>query len=58
MFVLRPLPSKLDKIAFARWKFQEKQAFQVLGCFVVNASKERFLMLGLAALLCKIGSLR
>jgi hypothetical protein len=32
----------LAKIAFACWKFQEKQGFQVWGCLMINASKNAF----------------
>jgi hypothetical protein len=42
-FVLRHPASKLAEIAFACWKFQEKQGFhQVLGSLMVNTSKETF----------------
>jgi hypothetical protein len=41
-FVLGRFSSKLAEIAFVRWKFQENQAFQVLGWLMVNASKETF----------------
>jgi hypothetical protein len=40
--VLGRLASKLAKIAFVFWKFQESQAFQVWGWLMVNACKETF----------------
>jgi hypothetical protein len=40
--VLWRLASKQVEIAFVCWKCQREQAFQVLGSFVVNASKETF----------------
>jgi hypothetical protein len=42
MFVLGQPALNLAKIAFAFWKFQENQAFQVLGWLMVNASEEMF----------------
>jgi hypothetical protein len=54
-FVLGCLSSKPAEIAFVCWKFQGKQAFQVLGWLMVNASKETFLTLGSVALLSRIG---
>jgi hypothetical protein len=41
-FVLGHLPSKQVEIAFVRWRCQREQASQLLGSFVVNASKETF----------------
>jgi hypothetical protein len=40
--VLGRLASKQVEIAFVCWKCQRKHALQVLGSFVVNASKETF----------------
>jgi hypothetical protein len=40
--VLGRLPPKKVEIVFVLWKCQEEQAFQVLGSFVANASKETF----------------
>jgi hypothetical protein len=54
-FVLGRLSSKLAEIAFVCWKFQENQAFQVLGLLMVNASKKTFIMLVLVAPLSRIG---
>jgi hypothetical protein len=42
MFVLGRLASKLAKIAFVFSKFQENQAFQILGHFVACASQQTF----------------
>jgi hypothetical protein len=39
-FALWCAGSKLAEIAFVCWKFQEKQAFQVLGSLMDNACKE------------------
>jgi hypothetical protein len=39
-FVLGRFSSKLAKIAFVPWRFQGKQAFQVLGSLMVHASED------------------
>jgi hypothetical protein len=41
-FVLGRLSSMLAEIAFVSWKFQENQAFQVLGSLMLNASEDTF----------------